>query len=71
MGMREGLERLFTGKKRSGEEKPPCSAARLRCGSLRSPTRCRAAEHLPQSVTHAVGMKCYLCDGELPSLALP
>jgi hypothetical protein len=49
----------------------PRSASRLRYGSLRSPSLRREAERPPQSVTHAVITKCYLCGAQIPSLALP
>ena len=71
MRIREESGRWFTGKKRSGEEKKPCAASRLRSGSLRSPLLRREAAHPPQSVTHAVITKCYLCGAQIPSLALP
>ncbi|MGA2542974.1 MAG: hypothetical protein ABSG78_15595, partial [Verrucomicrobiota bacterium] len=40
-------------------------------GSLRSPPLRHEAAHPPQGVTHAVITKCYLCDAQIPSLALP
>ena len=48
-------------EKEGGPELAPSSAARFRYGSLRSPPLHRAAEHLPQSVTYVVSMKCHLC----------
>jgi hypothetical protein len=71
MQIREEFGLWFTGKKRSDEKKIPCAASRLRSGSLRSPLLRREAAHPPQSVTHAVITKCYLCDAQIPSLALP
>jgi hypothetical protein len=71
MWIREEFGRWFTGKRKSGEGKFPCAASRLRSGSLRSPPLRREAAHPPQSVTHAVITKCYLCDDQIPRLALP
>src|SRR5271170_3474981 len=75
MLIREEFEQWCTGKSRSekrrDEKTSPGSASRLRYGSLRSPSRNREAEHPPQSVTHAVRRKCYLCGEAFPSLALP
>ncbi len=58
-------------EKRTMRKKRPRSASRLRSGSLRSPSLRREAEFLPQSVTHAVSTKCYLCGERVPSLAPP
>jgi len=71
MLMREGFGRWFTGRRKSGEKKIPCSASRLRSGSLRSPPLRREAERSPQSVTSAVITKCNPCGAQIPSLALP
>jgi len=71
MWIREEFGRWFTGKRKSGEGKFPCAASRLRSGSLRSPPLRHEAAHPPQGVTHAVITKCYLCDAQIPSLALP
>jgi hypothetical protein len=71
MWIREEFGRWFTGKRKSGEGKFACAASRLRSGSLRSPPLRHEAAHPPQGVTHAVITKCYLCDAQIPSLALP
>ena len=71
MRTREELEPSFTGQKGRNENASAGSASRLRYDSLRSPSLRREAEHLPQSVTHAVRRMCYLSADNIPTVALP